>query len=63
MLNTTHVSGRMLNSAPTDVTAQCDGHPPARINTSDDVVNPGTTATRKVTKPAAAKTYLVWLVR
>jgi hypothetical protein len=28
-----------------------------------DVVNPGTTAILKVTKPTAAKTYRVWLVR
>ncbi len=39
------------------------GDPSSRINTSDDVMSPGATAILKVTKPEAAKTYRVWLVK
>ena len=34
-----------------------------RTATSDDVTHPGATAILKVTKPAAAKTHRVWLVK
>lgn len=34
-----------------------------RTATGDDVMNPGATAILKVTKPTAAKTYRVWLVK
>ena len=34
-----------------------------RTATGDDVINPGAIAVLKVTKPAATKTYRVWLVK
>jgi hypothetical protein len=37
--------------------------PACRTATGDDVMNPGATVILKVTKPAAAKTYRVWLVK
>ena len=37
-----------------------DRFPAHRTATDDDVINPGTTAVLKVTKPATAKTYRVW---
>jgi hypothetical protein len=40
-----------------------DRFPARRTATGDDVMNPGATAVLKVTKPAAAKTYRVWLVK
>ncbi len=40
-----------------------DRFPARRTATGDDVINPGATATLKVAKPAAAKTYHVWLVK
>jgi len=40
-----------------------DQFPARRTATGDNVMNPGATAVLKVTKPAAAKTYRVWLVR
>ena len=40
-----------------------DRFPARRTATGDDVMNPGATAILKVTKPAAAKTYRVWLVK
>ncbi len=36
---------------------------PRRTPTGDDVMNPGATTVLTVTKPAAAKTYRVWLVK
>lgn len=36
---------------------------PRRTPTGDDVMNLGAPAVLKVTKPAAAKTYRVWLVK
>lgn len=38
-------------------------HPARRTPTGDDVMNPGEIALLKVARPAAAKTYRVWLVR
>ena len=38
-------------------------HPARRTPTGDDVLNPGEKAVLQVTKPAAAKTYRVWLVK
>ena len=65
MLNTIRVVWRALDSAPDDVTEQCDGRSICTdpFNTGKDVANPGPTAILKVAKPAAAMTYLVWLVR
>ena len=40
-----------------------DRVPARRTATGDDVMNPGATAVLKVTKPATAKTYRVWLVK
>jgi hypothetical protein len=40
-----------------------DRFPARRTATGDDVMNPGATAILKVTKPTAAKTYRVWLVK
>lgn len=40
-----------------------DRFPARRTATGDDVMNPGATAVLKVTKPTAAKTYRVWLVK
>jgi len=40
-----------------------DRYTARRTATDDDVMNPGTMAVLKVTKPAAAKTYRVWLVK
>ena len=40
-----------------------DQFPARRTATGDNVMNPGATAVLKVTKPAAAKTYRVWVVR
>jgi hypothetical protein len=37
--------------------------PARRTATGDDVMNPGATAILKVSKPPAAKTYRVWLVK
>lgn len=33
------------------------------VATGDDVMNPGAVAILKVARPAAAKTYRVWLVK
>ena len=54
-----------LDSAPDDVTEQYYGRSICTdpFNLVDDVVNPGATAILKVTKPAAAKTHRVWLVK
>ncbi len=38
-------------------------HEARHTTTGDDVMNPGATAVLKVTKPTAAKTYRVWLVK
>lgn len=38
-------------------------HPARRTPTGDDVMNPGAIAVLKVTRPPAAKTYRVWLVK
>ncbi len=38
-------------------------YPARRTATGDDVMNPGAVAILKVSKPAAAKTYRVWLVK
>ena len=40
-----------------------DRHPARRTATGDDIMNPGATAVLKVPRPAAAKTYRVWLVK
>ena len=40
-----------------------DRFPARRTATVDDVMNPGATAVLKVTKPAAAKTYRLWLMK
>lgn len=40
-----------------------DRYPARRTPAGDDVLNPGAVAVLKVTKPAAAKTYRVWLVK
>lgn len=40
-----------------------DRLPARRTATGDDIMNPGATAILKVTKPTAAKTYRVWLVK
>lgn len=40
-----------------------DRLPARHTTTGEDVVNPGATAVLKVPKPAAAKTYGVWLVK
>ncbi|MBU6482490.1 MAG: hypothetical protein KGS09_18345 [Nitrospirae bacterium] len=40
-----------------------DRFPARRAATGDDVMNPGATAILKVSKPPAAKTYRVWLVK
>jgi hypothetical protein len=40
-----------------------DRFPARRTATGDDVMNPGATAVLKITKPVAAKTYRVWLVK
>jgi hypothetical protein len=40
-----------------------DRYPARRTPSGDDVLNPGAVAVLKVTKPAAAKTYRVWLVK
>jgi len=40
-----------------------DRFPGCRTAMGDDVMNPGATAILKVTKPAAAKTHRVWLVK
>ena len=40
-----------------------DRLPARRTATGDDIMNPGVTAILKVTKPAAAKTFRVWLVK
>lgn len=40
-----------------------DRFPARRTASGDDVLNPGATALLKVPKPAAAKTYRVWLVK
>ena len=49
MLNTTRVIGRMLNSAPNDVTGQYSGRSiwTDPFNTGDDVMNPDATAVLK----------------
>lgn len=39
-----------------------DRFPARRTATGDDGMNPGATGILKITKPAAAKTYRVWLV-
>ena len=38
-------------------------YPARRTPTGDDIMNPGAVAILKVPKPAAAKTYRVWLVK
>jgi hypothetical protein len=40
-----------------------DRYPARRTPSGDDVLNPGAIAILKVPKPAAAKTYRVWLVK
>ena len=47
------------------MTEQCYGRSICAdtFNMGDDVMNPGATDVLKVTKPAAAKTYRVWLVK
>ena len=40
-----------------------DRYQARRTTTGDDVMNPGATGILKVTKPTAAKTYRVWLVK
>lgn len=42
---------------------RADRYPARRTPSGDDVMNPGTVAVLKVAKPAAAKTYRVWLVK
>ena len=38
-------------------------YPARRTQAGDDVLNPGSVAILKITKPAGAKTYRVWLVK
>ena len=45
------------------VLIRTDRFPARRTATGEDVMNPGARAVLKVTKPAAAKTYRVWLVK
>jgi hypothetical protein len=54
-----------LDSAPDDVTGQCYSRPICTdpFNPGDGVMNPGATAFLKVTKPAEAKAFRVWLVK
>jgi len=67
----THYQGGLRESADImvdfyddlGVLLRTDRFPARRTATGDDVINPGATATLKVTKPAAAKTYHVWLVK
>ena len=40
-----------------------DRFPARRTATGDDVMTPDATAVLKVTKPAAVKTFRVWLVK
>lgn len=40
-----------------------DRYPARRTSTGDDILNPGAIAVLKVARPAAAKTYRVWLVK
>jgi hypothetical protein len=40
-----------------------DRYPARHTTTGDDIMNPGAIAVIKVTKPTAAKTYRVWLVK
>ncbi|MBA5865086.1 MAG: hypothetical protein GDA67_00140 [Nitrospira sp. CR1.3] len=40
-----------------------DRYPARRSASGDDVMNPGATGVLKVTKPLAARTYRVWLVK
>lgn len=40
-----------------------DRYPARRTPTGDDILNPGAVAVLKITRPAAAKTYRVWLVK
>ena len=67
----THYQGGLRESADVMVDfyddqgflLRTDRYPARRTATGDDVMNPGTTAILKVTKPTAAKTYRVWLVK
>ena len=40
-----------------------DRFPTRRTATGENVINPGATVVLKITKPTAAKTYRVWLVK
>ena len=42
---------------------QTQRHPARKTPTGEDILNPGAVAVLKVAKPAAAKTYRVWLVK
>ena len=67
----THYQGGLRESADVMVDfyddqgflLRTDRYPARRTATGDDVMNPGATAILKVTKPTAAKTYRVWLVK
>jgi len=67
----THYQGGLRESADImvdfydeqGILLRTDRYPARHTTTGDDVMNPGATAVLKVTKPTAAKTYRVWLVK
>jgi hypothetical protein len=67
----THYQGGLRESADIMVdfydeqgfVIHAERHPARRTPAGDDVMNPGATAVLKVSRPAAAKTFRVWLVK
>jgi hypothetical protein len=67
----THYQGGLRESADVMVDfydekgllIRTERHPARRTPSGDDIMNPGATAVLRVAKPAAAKTYRVWLVK
>lgn len=67
----THYQGGLRESAEimvdfydeAGVLMKTERYPARRTPSGDDVINPGTVAVLKVTKPASAKTFHAWLVK